>query len=63
MEKNKKTGNDQLLWKLLRCKSVKCSTVHNRDHNAARNMLNIVKSIFEGKGRPKKYCRNEQQKL
>jgi hypothetical protein len=58
--KNKKTRRDQLLWKLLRCTSVKCSTIHNRDQNAARNMLKIVNSIFEGNGRPKKYCKLEQ---
>ena len=58
--KNKKTGGDQLLWKLLRCKSVICSTIHNRDQNAARNMLKIVDSIFKGKGRPKEYVRKEQ---
>lgn len=42
---------------LLRCKNVNCNLIHNRDKNSALNMYKIVKSIFEGKGRSKEYCR------
>jgi hypothetical protein len=42
-------------WKLLRCTS--CNAIHNRDHNATKNMMKIVKSIFEKKGRPQEYKR------
>jgi hypothetical protein len=50
-------GKKMLVWGLTRCKNVKCKSIHNRDVNACKNMLKIVKSIFAGKGRPKKYCR------
>jgi transposase len=52
-----KNGNLRLLWKLLRCKTVKCEAIHNRDVNAARNMLNITKNILAGKGRPAEFTR------
>ena len=52
-----KNGKESLLWKLLRCTSDKCRTIHNRDENAVRNMLTIKKSIMAGKGRPKKFIR------
>jgi len=43
------------IWKLLRCKSEKCLTYHNRDENACRNMKKIVESLIKGKGRPSEY--------
>jgi len=46
---------------LLRCKNVNCKLIHNRDKNSALNMYKIVKSIFEGKGRPKEYCRENKE--
>jgi transposase len=52
-----KNGNLRLLWKLLRCKTVKCKAIHNRDVNAARNMLDITKNILAGKGRPAEFTR------
>jgi len=55
-----KDGNDHLLWGLLRCTNGNCKTIHNRDHNSSRNFQNIIESIFEGKGRPKKYAREKE---
>jgi hypothetical protein len=46
---------------LLRCKNVNCKLIHNRDKNSALNMYKITKSIFEGKGRPKEYCRENKE--
>lgn len=54
-----KHGSESLLWRLLRCTSEKCLTYHNRDHNATRNMMKIVKTIMDGKRRPKEYCRKD----
>ena len=43
---------------LLRCQSNEhCSIIHNRDKNAAQNMLHIVKSVFETGERPGVFCR------
>jgi hypothetical protein len=47
------------VWKILRCTNGKCGIVHNRDHNACRNMLKIVGEIKKGNQRPIKYCRQE----
>ena len=44
-----------LVWGLVRCTNVNCKQVTNRDKNSCRNMMKIVKSIYKGKGRPKKY--------
>lgn len=57
-------NRDSLIWKLVRCTI--CKSIHNRDHNATKNMMIIVKSILSGKGRPEKYQRPknmEKQKL
>ena len=57
-EKNEiKVAKSGPKWKVLRCNS--CKAIHNRDHNATKNMIKIVESIYEGKGRPKKYKRTE----
>ena len=55
-------GKDEkkhLLWGLLRCTNVSCKTIHNRDHNSTRAMIEITKSIFEKGKRPKEYTRNK----
>ena len=55
MKENKK----EIVHGLLRCQSIKHKSeiIHNRDKNAVRNMLNIVKSVFETGKRPEVYCR------
>lgn len=40
---------------LLRCKSLKCKAIHNRDTNAVKNMLKIVDHLKEHKKRPQIY--------
>ena len=59
---DKKTGKRQIIevWGLTLCENKKCSLIHNRDKNSALNMYKIVKSIYEGKGRPKIYCRDKK---
>jgi hypothetical protein len=56
---DKKTKKRKLIevWGLTLCENKKCSLIHNRDKNSALNMYKITQSIFEGKGRPEKYCR------
>jgi hypothetical protein len=56
----KKIGKRKIIevWGLTLCKNKQCSQIHNRDKNSALNMYKIVKSIYEGKGRPKIYCRD-----
>jgi hypothetical protein len=48
------------VWGCLRCKNVNCKLIHNRDKNATLNMYKIVQDIFNGKGRPKEYCRSSK---
>ena len=55
-----KTGENKYLWKVLRCE--KCKTIHNRDHNATKNMMKIVENHFEGKSRPSAMTRPEKDK-
>ena len=57
--KDKKTGKQKIIevWGLTLCENKNCSLIHNRDKNSALNMYKITQSIFEGKGRPLKYCR------
>jgi len=43
------------IWKLTRCQSEQCRTIHNRDSNANKNMHQIIKHIFENKKRPIKF--------
>ena len=43
---------------LLRCQSVKCRTVHNRDYNASQNMVRIAKHKIMGLDRPSYLCRS-----
>lgn len=52
-------GKKELVHGILRCQSVKhkCEIFHNRDKNAVRNMLYIVKYIFEHGTRPIEYTR------
>ena len=48
-------GHCHKVWGLLRCKSDKCLTFHNRDDNSALNMIKITKEIFKNGTRPEKY--------
>ena len=62
--KDKKTNKHKIIevWGLTLCENKNCSLIHNRDKNSALNMYKITQSIFEGKGRPKKYCREIKNK-
>jgi len=51
---NRKQKNLKI-WKVVRCQSELCSTIHNRDINANKNMQNIIKHIIENKKRPEIY--------
>ena len=57
--KLKKEGKIEIYHGLLRCKSVKHKSeiFHNKDKNVVRNMLNIVKSVFETRKRQEIYYR------
>lgn len=57
--KDTKTNKKKTIevWGLTLCENKNCSLIHNRDKNSALNMYKIVKSIYEGNGRPKIYCR------
>ena len=52
----------ELCHDVLRCQSVKHKReiYHNRDKNAVKNMLSIVKSIFDTGQRPKAFCRSSE---
>lgn len=45
---------------LLRCNNLKCNVVHNRDKNAVKNMIYIVKNLFETGERPSIFSRKER---
>ena len=52
-QKPKNKGNPEKCHGLLRCQSnAHCAIIHNRDKNAAQNMLNIVYQVFESGKRP-----------
>jgi hypothetical protein len=57
--KLKKVGGTEICHGILRCQSVKHKSeiFHNRDKNAVRNMLNIVKSVYDTGKRPNIFCR------
>jgi hypothetical protein len=55
--KPKTKGEKVEVWGIVHCKNGNCNMIHNRDKNSALNMYKITKSIFEGKERPKEYCR------
>jgi len=57
-EYEKKSGKKSLVWKLVRCKV--CKSIHNRDSNAGKNMLTIIKSLRRGTGRPKMFECNKR---
>jgi transposase len=42
---------------LLRCQTVTCRTVYNRDYNACQNMIKIAQSTLDGLGRPPELSR------
>jgi hypothetical protein len=52
-----KDGKTYKLWKLVRCKSIDCRSVHNRDENATKNMHYIVRELMKGKERPEMFTR------
>ena len=37
---------------LLRCKNVECKQFHNRNANATRNMIRVVRAVLDGADRP-----------
>ena len=53
--------NGYLVWKLVKCTT--CKSIHNRDHNATKNMRIIVKAIMDGKERPATYKRPDNYPL
>ena len=55
--KPKRKGKEEEVHGLLRCQSLKCKIIHNRDKNAVKNMLKIVKNIKNTGNRQKEYCR------
>ena len=57
IDKNTKKEKIIEVWGLTLCENKNCSLIHNRDKNSVLNMYKITQSIFEGKGRPEKYCR------
>jgi len=50
-----RNGKKIKLWKLLKCTN--CKVIHNRDHNAAKNMLTLSKLIMAKKSLPKPFQR------
>jgi hypothetical protein len=65
-------ANGKEIWKLMRCQScesahksllhkprTQCISIHNRDHNACKNMLVIVYARMCGKDRPEPWRRPE----
>ena len=58
----KKVSKKQLVWKLLRCKSETCKSIHNRDVNATKNMEKILEYVIKTGTRPKKYTRPEKNR-
>ncbi len=58
-KKPKLGEKEEVVHGLLRCQSLKCKIIHNRDKNAVKNMLNIVEDYKNKKERRKEYCRKE----
>jgi hypothetical protein len=60
---HKETSNLEIagkrMWKLVRCNS--CGSIHNRDHNATKNMMLITKEIIKDKERPKVFINKYNQ--
>lgn len=56
-KKPKLKGKEELVSGLLRCQSLKCKIIHNRDKNAAKNMLKIIEAYKNKRERPKIYCK------
>ena len=58
IKRSKKIGRKQYhVWKLIRCTI--CKSIHNRDSNAAKNMLKLIDAVKNGKQRPVKYTNKE----
>jgi hypothetical protein len=45
------------IWKLIKCKT--CKSIHDRDHNATKNMMLLTKEKREGNERPKILSRDK----
>ena len=54
-------SKDILSWKLLKCTN--CKAIHNRDHNAAKNMITLTEHFFSFGERIKKFCRNSKEEF
>ena len=51
---NEKEGKRKsYVWKLVRCTI--CKSIHNRDNNASKNMMEIIEKRLKNKKRPKKF--------
>jgi RNase H-fold protein (predicted Holliday junction resolvase) len=55
-KKPKLKGKKELVSGLLRCQSLKCKIIHNRDKNAVKNMLKIIEAYKNKSERQKIYC-------
>ena len=51
----KKMENYEKIWKLLHCE--KCKSIHNRDHNATKNMHTIIEKIKKSNSKPVRFRR------
>ena len=54
-------SKDILSWKLLKCTN--CKAIHNRDHNATKNMVALTEYYFSKGKRIKKFCRNSKEEF
>ena len=51
---NPQKADGSKIWKLIKCET--CRSIHNRDHNATKNMMYIFTKMIKGRKRPKKFC-------
>lgn len=56
--KPKYLGQRRQVHGLIRCTNGNCGIKWNRDYNASLNILEIAKSLVNGRGRPKAFVRN-----
>ena len=55
--KQHKQASGRSVWGLVHCTNGNCNLLHNRDKNAALNMLHIVETVLKGEARPEAFCR------